>query len=201
MSFFVVDRRADLSLCSALFTVLHDATHYLRDLRGQELAERAKYAELIMKVRVAQLLDERPPLTVSPLRSACGRSPRQSRRVSRAARWPPLVSCATSTISSRRSHRRSGVDGQATMFPWPTCPCAPSRPSYSKWSASMARRSLTSSTRSTRRRTRSSTSTFYDSAATRRLPVQQEELVGVAPTRSRRRQRWRDSRPRDRWLR
>lgn len=35
---------------SALFTVLHDATHDLRELRGQELADRAKYAELVMKV-------------------------------------------------------------------------------------------------------------------------------------------------------
>jgi cytoskeleton-associated protein 5 len=43
---------------SALFSVLQGATCDLRDLRGQELADRAKYAELVMKVsssRTAQL--------------------------------------------------------------------------------------------------------------------------------------------------
>lgn len=35
---------------SALLTVLQDATIDLRDLRGEELADRAKYAELVMKV-------------------------------------------------------------------------------------------------------------------------------------------------------
>ena len=35
---------------SALFTVLQEATIDLRELKGEELAERAKYAELIMKV-------------------------------------------------------------------------------------------------------------------------------------------------------
>lgn len=36
---------------SALFSVLQTATVDLRDLRGPELTERAKYAELVMKVR------------------------------------------------------------------------------------------------------------------------------------------------------
>ena len=35
---------------SALLTVLQDATIDLRDLRGEELTDRAKYAELVMKV-------------------------------------------------------------------------------------------------------------------------------------------------------
>jgi len=38
---------------SALLTVLQDATIDLRELRGEELADRAKYAELVMKVRLS----------------------------------------------------------------------------------------------------------------------------------------------------
>ncbi|BGO97975.1 Protein STU2 [Rhodotorula toruloides] len=41
---------ADQNVCfGALLTVLQDATVDLRDLRGEELADRAKYAELVMK--------------------------------------------------------------------------------------------------------------------------------------------------------
>lgn len=36
---------------SALLTVLQDATIDLRQLEGDDLADRAKYAELVMKVR------------------------------------------------------------------------------------------------------------------------------------------------------
>jgi hypothetical protein len=36
---------------SSLFLILERVTLNLRDLRGEELSSRAKYAELVMKVR------------------------------------------------------------------------------------------------------------------------------------------------------
>lgn len=38
---------------SALFSILKDATFDLRELEGEELADRAKYAELVMKVCIS----------------------------------------------------------------------------------------------------------------------------------------------------
>lgn len=38
------------SSCSSLFLILERVTVNLRDLHGEELASRAKYAELVMKV-------------------------------------------------------------------------------------------------------------------------------------------------------
>jgi cytoskeleton-associated protein 5 len=69
--------------CSALFSVLQTVTADLRDLQGPELAERAKYAELVMKVRATIYIcvDD-----LEVVHSVYGKSRRQPRRASRTDR-------------------------------------------------------------------------------------------------------------------
>ena len=148
---------------SALLTVLQDATIDLRDLRGEELTDRAKYAELVMKVNYSplSLFTEHEPDPSSPC-SVYGKSRKPSRRVSKRNNSSLLDYSAISTTSWSRSLQQNGDEDRPTVCLSPTCRFEQSRRFFSKSSRYSKAKSSTNSTRSNQRRTLSSISTSTD---------------------------------------